>query len=465
MIGGSPANRLGLWAVIVILLSAGCVSISPIPTASPRTTGASPTATASATTGASQGTQPTNTPDAPPSPGSTATPAVPGTPGPSIDPALAQQIDAVLAQVPQIRQLEPLADVPYEFISREQFRDDLIELQFEEVPEERLRAEERALKRLGLLPDDADLLQLLVDLYGGQVAAFYRPDTKRFYIIERDAPFGPGDRIIVAHEYTHALQDQHFDLDGTRVKDLSQGDAALGQLGAIEGDATLTMQQWMLENLTLQEQIEAFLESIGQLNDPTLANMPPVLRRQLEFPYAEGFSFIQEIHNLGGFDAVNATLRDAIPASTEQILHPEKYTADEEPVHVTPPGAFVTLLNWRNVYEQTMGELIMQVWAAGDDTPPETIPGLPMAWPHAEVASGWGGDRLVMFESDDRWAIVWRTAWDSVADASEFATRVDELSSSFDGPYAFTPGFDDDMVQLVIASDDDALRAINTTSL
>ncbi len=370
----------------------------------------------------------------------------------------------MIAQVPAIRQLETLAEVPYEFITREQFRDDLIELQFEEVPEETLRAEERLLKRLGLLPDDTDLLQLLVDLYGGQVAAFYRPDTKRFYIIDRDQPFGPTDKIIVAHEYTHALQDQHFDLEGTRVKDLTQGDAALGQLGAIEGDATLTMQLWMQANLSPLEWAQVLGESFAQLNDPTLASMPAVLRRQLEFPYAEGFSFVNEMYRLGGFEAVNTTITEP-PASTEQVLHPDKYMANEAPVHVAPPGAFTTLPGWWDrAYEQTMGELVMQVWAAGDEIPTETIPGLPIDWPHADAVAGWGGDRLVMFENtrDGSWAIVWRTAWDSAADAREFATRVEGLSPSFEGPYAFTPGLDAETVQVVFASDDDALLAFRT---
>jgi len=366
----------------------------------------------------------------------------------------------VIAQVPAIRELEPLADVPYEFITREQFRDDLIELQFAEVPEETLRAEERLLKRLNLMPDDADLLQLLLDLYGGQVAAFYRPDTKRFYIIQGDRPFGPADKIVVAHEYTHALQDQHFDLEGTRIKDLSQGDAVLGQLGAIEGDATLTMQQWSIDNLSAEEAFQVLIESLGQLDDPALANMPPVLRRQLEYPYAEGFAFIQGLYDVGGYDAVNATLKDAIPASTEQVLHPEKYLANEAPIEIELPDQSSTLNQgndvWSLAYQQTFGELIMQVFVAGDETPPETFPGLPVEWPRAEVAAGWGGDRLNMYEGPNgAWIIDWQTAWDTQADADEFEARVNELASTFGGPsqVSTTPLG----VQVAIASDAQSL--------
>ena len=429
---GGATSRASIGLLVAVMVTA-CVTISPTPSSTPAPTRVPVT----------------TRPIAQPSTGATATPSQhppaslccgaqpPGSvgPGATIDPTLAAQIDAVIAQVPPIRELEPLAAVPYEFISREQFRDELIDLSFSEVPEQTRQAEERMLKRLGLLPDEADLDQLLIDLYGGQVAAFYRPDTKRFYIIQRGTAFGPSDKIIVAHEYTHALQDQHFDLEGTRVKDLSEGDAALGQLGAVEGDATLTMQLWANENLSIVEAIVAIAESLAQLDDPTLANMPPILRRQLEYPYVEGFAFAQELANIGGFDAIDATLSDAIPASTEQILHPDKYLANEEPVVVKIIDAAPALgAGWSTVYEQTMGELLMQVWVAGEEAPIATIPGFPADWPHAETVAGWGGDRLVMYEGPaDAWIVVWVSAWDTQADADEFAARAFEVAS----PLAF----------------------------
>lgn len=374
-----------------------------------------------------------------------------------MDPALAAQIDAVIASVPAVRGLEPLADVPYEFLTREAFRDQLVELAFEDIPEATRRAEERMLKRLGLLPPDANLDQLILDLYGSQVLAYYRDDTKRFYVIESGEPFGPLDKMTVAHEYTHALQDQHFDLEGTRIEDLSQGDSMLGQLAPIEGDATLTMQLWAQNNLTPDELLEVLLGSLGQVGDPNMANMPWVLRRQLEFPYLDGFIFIQQVHGSGGFAAVNETITDP-PESTEQILHPEKYTADEQPVVETvgvsaAPG-------FESVYRQTVGELIMQVWAAADETPTPTIPGAPVAWPHAETVAGWGGDRLEMFETtDDRWAIVWETAWDTDADMQEFATRAGEVLLGLDAFSRAAPGPDTANYEhvIVLASDQETL--------
>ncbi len=429
----NPRHRWLPAAVLTLVLAMGCTTIAPAPTDVALPT-ASPTP---ATTPAP--TDPSGTPTAQPSATDSATPGPSGSdgPAPSIDPALAAQIDATVATVPEIRELQPTREVPYQFVSRAQFQADLQELAFADIPEEFRLAEERLLKRLGLVPDDADLTELLLELYGGQVAAYYQPDNGTFYIIERDEPFGPLDRMFTVHEYTHALQDQHFQLEVNRIKDLTRGDAILGQLAAIEGDATLTMQQWAdpaRGNLTFEELIEVLTASLSGLDDDTLSQMPLVLRRQLEFPYTEGFLFIDDVHGLGGFEAVNETLADP-PDSTEQILHSQKYYDGEGPVDVQLDDVSGALgEGWSRVYEQTMGELLIQVLATGGDEPPATLPGLPVEWPHAEAAAGWGGDRLNMYEhADGRWAIVWQTAWDTEADAAEFEARVNELAATFDG--------------------------------
>ena len=361
-----------------------------------------------------------------------------------------------------MRGLDPLTDVPYEFISRQQFTDDLIEIAFAEVPEEIRDAEERMLKRLGLIPQEADLEQLYIDLYGAGVLAYYRDDVKRFYIIETGEPFGPGDKVTVSHEYVHALQDQHFDLTGTRIDDLSEGDAALGQIGAIEGDATLTMQLWAQTNLSEMEMFEYLFDSIGQVGEIDFDDIPWVLRRQLEYPYSDGYLFAQGIHAAGGFDAINETIADP-PESTEQVLHPEKYAADEQPVHAFSPDLASSLgEGWADVYQQTMGELLMQVFAAGDETPNQPIPGLPVEWAHTETVAGWGGDRLRMYENTrGDWGIVWSTAWDTAADGAEFHVRAQALQSRLGGVSDLVTGLPDNGVAILIGSSDEVVADLS----
>ncbi len=447
------------------LVVSACTSVTPPPSIGPTpippsTTTASPSASPSATAQATSG-EPTSTPQQSSSAGTPAPSesAGPQTPAPTIDPQVAGQIDAVVAQVPPIRQLEPTKVVPYKMITRDDFQNYLISSADEDTTPDWRAAEERFLKRLGLLPQDANLDQLLLQLYTQEVAAYYDPADGTFYIIARDAPFGPVDKVTTSHEYTHALQDQHFDLEGSRIKDPSQGDAALGQLAVIEGDATLTSQNWLRQNMSEQEQLQLLQDALAQLGTDQLATMPLILRRQLEFPYAEGLVFTTDIWGLGGYDAVNQALQTP-PASTEQILHSDKYYSQEAPVPVTLPDLSASLgSGFSNVYQQTMGELNIQVLAAGGEKPAVDIPGLPAQWPHQEVAAGWGGDRLNMYEGpNDAWLIDWQTAWDTQADADEFAARMNELAPTFQGTMRLING--PQTVRVVLASDPSLLLAL-----
>ncbi|MBA3960056.1 MAG: hypothetical protein H0X60_06630, partial [Chloroflexi bacterium] len=147
-----------------------------------------------------------------------------------IDPAVEARIREIIEQVPAIRGLEPRQEVPFRFITAERFEEELRDLFAADNPPEEVSAEEDLLKRLGLLEPEADLEELVLDLYGSQVAAFYDTRTGSFTVVQRGegAEFGSSDAIVVAHEYVHALQDQHFDLDGTQVTDPAEGDRGLG---------------------------------------------------------------------------------------------------------------------------------------------------------------------------------------------------------------------------------------------
>lgn len=378
----------------------------------------------------------------------------------SVPPDIAAQIDAVVASMPDVRELPALCDVPYSTISRDQFQRDLRALYDAEVDPVELGAQERLLKRLRLLPASADLRELSLDLAGGAVAAFYRPDTGAFYVIERNEPFGALDRVFVAHEYTHALQDQHFDLEGTRITDPAEGDAALAQLAVVEGDATRAMIIWAQENLTVEELREMLRSSLSSTDPQLLADMPPILSRQLTFPYEDGFNLVSTLQQQSGWAPVSDAIQHP-PPSTEQIMHPDKFDTHEAPIEVSVEDVSARLgQGWSQATVQVMGELNIQVLAAGDEPPTATIPGLPVQWPHPEVWTGWGGDRLAMWEGPDgRWAIAWKTAWDTPTDADEFAGRAAELQSRFDGPTRID-SVDASQVQLLIAGDDATLQAL-----
>lgn len=456
--GYARAALLSAMLAVVV----GCVSVtpptqtpaavpaSPLPTARAQPT-AAPTTAAPRETAAPSPTGPAGTPDGSPAA---------ETPGATVDPDLGAQIDQVTAQIPPIRQLDPTRDVPYQFITRDDFRQNLLDTVFEDTPQEWIEAEERLLKRLGLVPQGQSLLDLILELYGAAVAAYYQPDNGSFYIIEREAPFGATDKLTVAHEYAHALQDQQFGLETSRIKDLTAGDAILAQLAVIEGDATLVSQQWLTNHLTDAERIELLQDALGDLDEDVLEGMPLILRRQLEFPYGEGLRFVDDIWRLGGFEAVNGALEDP-PESTEQILHSDKYFDDEAPVEVTLDDVSSTLGDgWTRTYQQTIGELGIQVFVGGGERPPVNIPGLPVEWPQQEAAAGWGGDRLDMYENGDQWAIVWRQAWDTPEDAGEFGVRAQELQTTLAGLSVIIGGNGGTETSIVSASDQATLDAI-----
>lgn len=355
-----------------------------------------------------------------------------------------------------------MRDVPYEFITRDQFQANLTDLFNSDEPASVRAAEARLYKRLGLLPSDANMDALVNQLYGAQVLAYYNPEDGKFYVIRRDQPFNATDKLVVAHEYTHALQDQHFNLKDNTITDNSRGDAQLAQLAVIEGDATLTSQLWANDNLGLGDLLQLLVDGFSALDTASLDGVPLILRRPLEFPYTEGFTFATALHDQGGYDAVNDALTTP-PTSTEQILHPDKYFAHENAIDVSMPDISSSLgSGWSLVYQQTLGELGIQILATGGEMPPGYIPGLPVTWPHADVAAGWNGDRLRMYEStDDHWLVLWTTAWDSEADQSEFLSRMSELAPTFTGPSGTAYAQDQTNFILIsgVASDDATLSA------
>jgi hypothetical protein len=218
------------------------------------------------------------------------------------------------------------------------------------------------------------------------------------------------------------------------------------------------MYLWSAKYLSPLELLEVSLLSITGDDMQLLANMPPYLVRQLTFPYQEGYTFVSGIQTNGGWAAVNDALQNP-PPSTEQILHPEKYTAHEAPIQVAlkDPTADLGGGGWTQTYVDTFGEVNMQVFVAGGEQPDSPIPGLPLGgeWPHDAAAAGWGGDRIAMWERDESgsWAIAWRTAWDTKADADEFAARAGELQSTLDGASRIDRASDTEVLLLMASAE------------
>ena len=317
-------------------------------------------------------------------------------------------------QVVAIRGIQPTQPVDPQVLDEAELKVRIEKSFNEDNPPELIAANERLLKAMGMFPEDASLSGLYLELLGSQVAGFYSPEDDELYVVSRTGALGPSERVTFAHEYTHALQDQKFDLESFDLGAVGEGDRGLGRLSLIEGDATLAMSIWLQQHLTPAEQAQLVQESLDPEALAILQKMPPILRESLTFPYDAGFRLALKLYGEGGWPAIDAAFARP-PASSEQVMHPEKYDANEAPLVVDIPDDVATRMGagWTVGLEDTLGEFQLGVWLRG---------ALGRVVPANEAAAGWGGDRFVLLNGPDgAWAMALVTDWDTSADATEFA--------------------------------------------
>ena len=120
-------------------------------------------------------------------------------------------------------------------------------------PEALVQATETLYKQLLLIPQDASLEKLYLDMLTSQVAGLYDDKTKKMYVVSKDGTIGPAEKITYAHEFTHALQDQRFELKNVVGDAPDQSDRTLARTALVEGDATLLMSLWAQQHLSLAD--------------------------------------------------------------------------------------------------------------------------------------------------------------------------------------------------------------------
>jgi hypothetical protein len=377
------------------------------------------------------GGTPTPNPTAPgtPGPSASATSAPTDSPRPSPTPLTPDELAALFREIedqvleerglPVKERLEP------QILTEAEVRD-LLKAQFEkENPAEEIAIAEETLRALGLLPADADLGELYVDMLGSQVAGYYDPEAKALFVVARSGRVGATEKVTFAHEFTHALQDQSFGLGTMDVESAEPNDRSLGRLALIEGDATLLMTLWLSRNLApaeLQELLQIDPEAQEQLEQ-----LPAILRETLLFPYQQGLIFVNGIWAQGGWEAVDRAY-DRLPESTEQVLHPEKYEAGEKPVDVKLDAAELATRmgdGWSATPEDTLGEFLLSVWLRENGV---------KALDASAAAAGWGGDRLAYLRGPDgAYGLALRTTWDSWDEAAEFLAAAETAAAELPG--------------------------------
>ncbi len=358
------------------------------------------------------------------------------TPPPTLteESALDSLLDTVLQRVSAIRNLQPIYQVVPQFITREELAARLVE-DLEEEREE-IAKDQELLIVLGLIPPDTDLFQLYLDLLTEQVAGFFDTETEELYVVQDVAEITPLQEITLAHEYVHALQQQHFDIHTMIEKVKEHSDVASALAALIEGGATAAAVQYLIEHLALQQQRQVLQ---GAQENPVLDASPYFIQKSLLFPYESGVEFILAIQQSGQWADINSAYDDP-PASTEQILHPKKYLAGEQPIAVFLPNVAETLgETWSQIDTDVMGEFALKTYM-------ETLTSVGFA---ANAAAGWGGDRFTLLKGpQEERALALLTIWDSTKDALEF---LNVMSSSPDSSKRKSVSLKGNQVLLILA--------------
>jgi hypothetical protein len=264
------------------------------------------------------------------------------------------------------------------------------------------------LQALGLIDAGTDLDAAFSDFAGDAVAGFYDPTDDE--LVVRGDKISASLRVTLAHELTHALQDQHFDLVR---KDLDKRDdeAAQGFTGLVEGDA-VRIQDLFLASLPEDEQKAAEREE-ASASAGISPDVPEVLLNLIYFPYIFGPQFVTAVVEAGGQARLDQAYADP-PSTSEHLMHPEVFLAGQGPREATPPKA-----DRKKVDEGVLGELGLRLLVDSGPDPDAAV----------EAAKGWGGDRYVAWRNGKRACIRAAIVMDTPSDATELSAALTRLAA------------------------------------
>ena len=322
--------------------------------------------------------------------------------------AIVSAADSVLKETSELRELSILRGVKSGAQSRAEIERMIIKNLDEDTTPAEMHASEMLLKAFGLAPEDFAYRSFLIKLLTEQVAGYYDPKAQQFYLA--DWIEVEGQKPVMAHELTHALQDQHFNLKRFENWPTGDSDAELAAHALIEGDATLAMTYYLRKHPMIAL---AFIRNAQEMSAEQYKQAPRAIRESLLFPYQEGSEWATKVYERGGWAMVSEAFTK-LPLSTEQILHPEKYFSYERPVKVTLPNFRLALgPGWKRIDNDVNGE--WGYYLALDEF-------LNNATESREAAEGWAGDRFAIYEGPGSSSVFLAqvTVWDTAADAKEF---------------------------------------------
>ncbi len=386
------------------------------------------------------------------------TPENPDLPEPSseLPDELADALYQIETQVIEIRGLDVTTPVERTLISTDELEQIVVEDFFAEYSDEDARQDVAVLSLLGLLPEEFNLKTFYQDLYSEQIAGFYDDEIEEVYVVQGES-FGGNEKLTYAHEFTHVLQDQAYDLsDGLGLNEESceeDSERCAAVQALIEGDATKTELLWFQTHATFRDYRD-IQEFYSNFSSPILDGAPPYMAADLGFPYEKGLAFIEHLYDQNGFQAVDEAYQNN-PVSTEQILHPEKYPEDQ-PLKVTLPDLEPVLGEGWTLFDQNvMGEwytylILNQGYQEAYRLPEDAA---------SEAAAGWGGDAYAFYQNSASGEVLFvlDAVWDTIKDAEQFAAAFEDYASqrwgSQDGETNGSPTWSDSSTTTLLRLD------------
>jgi hypothetical protein len=339
---------------------------------------------------------------------------------------LVAKVDTLAKEIAKLRGLKLKKPVSKEVVTAVFLSERLAVLANEPKTRRLTAAEDFGYSRWGLISPNTDYAQLLLDLRRDQVLGYYDPDTKRLTMVIRPV-IRDSAELVLSHEIQHALQDQNFDLKKFEDLPETEGDARRARRALVEGDALATMVELMLKRRgsiapwSDPDVTTALEKSMSLPNGGDALDLAPLaVRESMMFPYQAGLSFVAALRRRQPWSAVDAAFAKP-PKSTEQIIHPERYQAGDNPipVDITPPTSLAT---WSLGQSTVWGELgfVLFLRTHGVDSAQAAIAG-----------EGWGGDRVLSLirpndARPERGIGIARFEWDSEPDAIEAAEAIEK---------------------------------------
>jgi hypothetical protein len=329
--------------------------------------------------------------------------------------------DEVLAQMSKLISLPILSPLKKSLRSRDEIQAYLLKKMKEDKNPDKRYADQKTMEKFGLLPKDYPLDQVLIKVLTEQIAGLYDPDGQEFFISDWTAL--ADQHMVMSHELTHALQDQHFHIDKWTGAAKPNDDAELARDAVIEGSAMAAMIDYQLGGKASIRDLGEFDPSMlmGDVDtSPELSKAPRILQDELLFPYLAGIKFSQQVLKTSNGWPDFYKVFDNPPTSTQQVLHPELYFQGVNPPKIRMPDTKGFLsVDWKKLEENNMGEFGVQ----------EILKQFLPKDRATSLAATWSGDRYALFENqkNKRTMLLFQVRLASDAAAARFFGAYSEL--------------------------------------